>query len=313
MGNIVFISQLAVNEQHTWLAQLREQLHNENIYLPSELTDDDAQTVDIAIVANPDPATVDRFSNLIWIQSLWAGVERLLNAGLPQHIQLVRLIDPTLAQSMAESVLTWTLYLQRNLPQYHQQQRNNQWQQLPNINANNLSVSILGAGELGLASLSLLSRLNYQLNCWTRSPREIDNVNCYSGQDGLSKMLNSTDILISLLPLTPNTQHLLNEKNLSKLPRGARVINFSRGGIIDTNALLALLNNEHLTHAVLDVFDIEPLPQESILWQHPKITILPHISAPTNNESAVLIVADNIQTYRQHGVLPTVVNRENGY
>ncbi|MGB0898877.1 MAG: 2-hydroxyacid dehydrogenase [Psychrobium sp.] len=313
MSKIVFISELANSEQQTWLAMLRAQLNNEDIVLPSELTDEAAKAVDIAIVANPDPGVVARFPNLVWIQSLWAGVERLLSAELPPNIKLVRLIDPTLAQSMAESVLTWTLYLQRNLPHYHQQQRQNQWRQLPNINSKSIRVSILGAGELGLASLSLLGKLDYQLSCWTRTLKNIDNVSCYSGEQGLSDMLAGTDILISLLPLTPSTQHLLNEDTLSKLPQGASIINFSRGGIIDVNSLLALLDNEHLSHAVLDVFDVEPLPQGSELWQHPKITVLPHISAPTNNKSAVLIVADNIRHYRESDVLPSVVNRKSGY
>ena len=313
MSKIVFISELASSEQQAWLTKLREQLNNEDIFLPDELTDEATKAVDIAIVANPDPAVVAKFPNLVWIQSLWAGVERLLSADLSPHIKLVRLIDPTLAQSMAESVLTWTLYLQRDLPHYHQQQRQNQWRQLPNINSKNIRVSVLGAGELGLASLSLLGKLDYQLSCWTRTQKNIDNVSCYSGEQGLSDMLGVTDILISLLPLTPRTQHLLNKDTLSRLPQGANVINFSRGGIVDTNSLLALLDNGHLAHAVLDVFDIEPLPQDSELWQHPKITVLPHISAPTNSDSAVLIVANNIRHYRESGVLPIVVDRKSGY
>jgi len=312
MSTVVFISELSLSEQAIWLSHLNEKLHDE-IKLPHQLSDLEALEVDIAIVANPDPEVVARFPNLVWIQSLWAGVERLVTAGLPSHIKLVRLVDPLLAITMAESVLAWTLYLQRQMPSYTKQQQEQCWQQLPVKASSDVRVSILGAGELGLASLQLLSKLNYQLSCWTRSPKDIPNVRNYTGTDGLSLMLKETDIVISLLPLTPDTHHLLNNELLSQLPKHAQVINFSRGGIIDTSALVKLLDDGHLSHAVLDVFEVEPLPQGSSLWQHDKVTVLPHISAPTNINSATTIVVANIEKYRAHGVIPTVTNLKKGY
>lgn len=313
MTNIVFISDLPTCEQNVWLTQLNEQLVGEHIALPHQLSEAQALSVDIAIVANPDPDVISKFPNLVWIQSLWAGVERLVAAGLPSNIQLVRLIDPLLAQTMAESVLAWTLYLQRQMPTYAQQQRHQQWHQLPNIPSNELSISLLGAGELGVASLNLLSKLDYQLNCWTRRPKAIANVTNYTGAHGLSDMLKNTDILISLLPLTTDTHHLLDHALLSQLPKGAQIINFSRGSIIDIPSLITLLDDDHLSHAVLDVFDIEPLPVNSSLWLHQKVTVLPHISAPTNMASATVIVANNIKSYRTTGVLPTTTNIKKGY
>ncbi|MGB0834162.1 MAG: 2-hydroxyacid dehydrogenase [Psychrobium sp.] len=313
MGKIVFVSQLPSTEQQQWLELLQQTLSSESIYFPHQLTASQYAEVDIAIVANPDPEVLRSFPNLVWIHSLWAGVENLVKTGLPDGVQLVRLTDPELAQTMAESVLTWTLYLQRNMPSYQRQQQQREWRQLTNINSKQLRVSVLGAGELGLASLSLLGQLNYTLSCWTRSPKIIDKVTNYTGKDGLTAMLAETDILISLLPLTPETRHLLNNKTLSLLPQGASIINFSRGGIIDHDALLKLLDNQHINHAVLDVFDIEPLPAQSPLWHHPKTTVLPHISAPTNHCTAAEIIADNIGNYRKSGNLPPTVNLNKGY
>jgi glyoxylate/hydroxypyruvate reductase A len=313
MTNIVFISDLSTIEQKAWLTRLNDKLIVETIRLPHQINDIDALSIDIAIVANPNPDIISRFPNLVWIQSLWAGVERLVASGLPVDVQLVRLIDPQLAKTMAESVVAWTLYLQRQMPRYTKQQQNGVWHQLPTIPSSELRVSILGAGELGLAALKLLNHFDYQLNCWTRSAKNIEKVTNYTGTDGLSNMLGTTDILISLLPLTPDTHHLLNHDLLSQLPHNAQVINFSRGANIDTIALIKLHDADHLSHAVLDVFEVEPLPVDSALWQHEKITVLPHISAPTNLNSATNIVVNNIEKYRQCGHIPPVTNLNKGY
>lgn len=313
MSSIVFISDLTVNDEKIWISKINESLLQDEVKLPHQLNDEEVLNVDIAIVANPNPDDLAKYPNLVWIQSLWAGVEKLLNNKLPPNVHLVRLIDPSLSKTMAESVVAWTLYLQRQIPHYEKQQQSRCWKQLPNIASSDLRVSILGAGELGLASLNLLNHFDYQLSCWTRSPKEITNVKNYTGNNGLSEMLTQTDILISLLPLTPGTHHILNHDSLSQLPKGAQVINFSRGAIIDTQSLIKLLDKDHLSHAILDVFDVEPLPVDSPLWDHEKISVLPHISAPTNADTAISIAVANIQQYRTHNELPTTVDLKKGY
>jgi glyoxylate/hydroxypyruvate reductase A len=313
MKTIAFISRLEPNLQAQWVGLLQKKLVNEIILLPQQISNPQAKDVDIAIVANPDSKELARFPNLVWIQSVWAGVEKLIGAKLNNSVKLVRLIDPHLAESMAESVLAWALYLQRSMPTYTQQQINKQWNQLPSVNSKDLRVSVLGAGELGLAALSALSKLDYQLSCWSRTLKQVNGVKSYTSLSGLQSMLGNTDILINLLPLTQQTHHLLNKKLLSQLPRGAKLINFSRGAVVDTNALLELLNNNHLSHAVLDVFEHEPLAPTDSLWQHKKITVLPHISAPTNMISASDIVATNVKRYRTSGILPEFVDIKLGY
>jgi len=313
MKKIVFISELESDIQAQWLALIQQQLSNETILLPDQIADDEVEDIDIAIVANPSPNDLARFPHLVWIQSLWAGVEKLVAGVMPENVKLVRLVDPHLAQTMAESVLAWTLYLQRNMAQYAQQQVDKRWHQLPSVASQELRVSVLGAGALGIAALDALSKLSYQVSCWSRTPKQLDGIKNYNGADGLQTMLRDTDILINLLPLTAKTHHLLGETLLGELPNGAKLINFSRGGVIDTTALLALLDSGHLAHAVLDVFEQEPLASTDPIWTHSNITVLPHISAPTNINTAVNIVADNINKYRENDIIPEYVDAKLGY
>lgn len=318
MKTIAFIHTLDLGEQNKWLTQFNTLMPNEQLVLPNDLSDEQAKLIKIAIVANPEEHDLKRFPNLIWIHSLWAGVERIVNTlrllnSNDNAPKLVRLIDPHLANTMAEAVLTWTLYLYRNLPEYMAQQRQQLWRPIPCPNINTVEVSILGTGELGMASMVTLVNQGFSVNSWSRGHKEIANVNHYSGPEGLTTLLKKTDILICLLPLTDKTRKLLNKSTLSLLPKGAKLINFSRGGVIDHSDLIEVLDIGQLSHAVLDVFEQEPLDQNSPFWQHPKLSILPHISATTNIETASKIVADNILNYRKDGSIPNSVDLLKGY
>ncbi len=322
MNPIAFIHTVDSEEQAKWLKEFSVLLPGEHIVLPESLTDDQARRVEVAIVANPDVEVLKRFPNLIWVHSLWAGVEGIVNTfrsletvvnSTKNSTQLVRLIDPNLAKTMAEAVLTWTLYLYRNIPEYMAQQKLKLWQPIPFPDINTVQVSVLGAGELGTASSSALANQGFCVNTWSRGHKEILNATHYSGTSGLRALLQKTDILICLLPLTEQTYKLLNKEAFHLLPKGARFINFGRGAIINHDDLLDALDEGHLAHAVLDVFEQEPLPQNSPLWQHPKISILPHISAPTNVETAAKIVAKNILRYREDGTIPVSVDLAKGY
>jgi glyoxylate/hydroxypyruvate reductase A len=319
MQPIVFLHSIDEQEEQLWLQNLKRELATEDIYLAHQLNEQQASLVEVAIVANPDPKQLKDYPNLVWVQSLWAGVEGLVahfrelnQKKKATELQLVRLIDPQLATSMAEAVLTWTLYLHRNIPEYQAQQQQKIWQSIQYPRAENTRISILGAGELGLSAMKPLLRHGFIVNSWSRSEKNIPQVNCYHG-DQLPTMLAQTDILICLLPLTPQTKGLINSELLHQLPKGARLINFARGPIVNDQALMECLDEGQIAHAVLDVFDQEPLPVESDLWQHPKISVLPHISAMTDIETASKVAANNIKTYRSSGEMPTVVDLVKGY
>ncbi|WP_169569597.1 2-hydroxyacid dehydrogenase [Sneathiella limimaris] len=310
---IPFVGQISYAEQCDWARQISDKLPDVEVVPFSDLSLKDFDAVQIAITANPDPVELDKLKNLRWIHSVWAGVERMVIELKDKEFDIVRLVDPELSRTMAEAVLAWTLYLHRHMPQYREQQQKKIWNELSYKKASNTAVGILGLGALGQEAALRLKANGYQVKGWSRSLKSVDGLETYSGDEGLTEILKTTDILVVLLPLTDQTRGLLNERMLGLLPAGASIINFARGPIIQSEDLLALLDGGHLSHAVLDVFDEEPLPQTSPFWEHAQITVLPHISAPTDMDTASEIVANNIRLYLEKGVTPTFIDRQRGY
>ncbi|KAB1070277.1 2-hydroxyacid dehydrogenase [Methylobacterium planeticum] len=299
--------------EEEWQAVLAAAMPDETILPFRTLTAEQRGRADIAIVANPDPADVAALPNLAWVQSLWAGVERLvgeLGAGAPP---IVRLIDLELSRVMAEAVLAWTYYLHRGMPDYARQQRGRIWQALPYRPPSQVQVGLLGLGALGATAAERLIRAGFAVAGWSRSGQPVAGIEAFTGADGLSRLLARSDIVVCLLPLTAETRGLLDAARLAAMKSGAALINFARGPIVVKTDLIAALNSGHLAHAVLDVFDIEPLPPDAPEWDHPKVTVLPHISAPTDRRSAAAIVAGNVRRYRRNGELPDTVDRMSGY
>jgi glyoxylate/hydroxypyruvate reductase A len=285
----------------------------EDIRAFGALAPEERAAVEIAIVANPDPADLAQLPGLAWVHSLWAGVERLVAELGDFRPPIVRLVDPELARTMSEAALAWTYYVFRDMPLYAAQQRAAQWIQHSYRRPDQTTVGVLGLGELGAAAAARLHDAGFNVAGWSRSPKELPDVTCRSGDDGLAETLAASDILLCLLPLTGETRGLLDTRRLALLPRGAKLINFARGPIIDTPALVAALDRGEVGHAVLDVFDVEPLPSDSPLWRHPGITVLPHVSAATDPDTATAIVAQNIAAYRADGSLPATVDMRRGY
>ncbi|AOW78157.1 glyoxylate/hydroxypyruvate reductase A [Colwellia sp. PAMC 20917] len=317
MAVITFVSQLAQQEQDAWLALLSTKLPNEAIKLDKDLSVEQKLQCEIAIVANPDPNILSQYPKLIWVQSLWAGVDALVsqlsdNKPTPSF-KLVRLIDPILAQTMSEAVLTWVLYLHRDMPKYLQQQKSAQWLQHRYLLPQERTLGILGLGELGKLSALRLHDNGFNVLGWSQSDKLINGITCYSGDEGLVTMVKQTDILICLLPLTSATYQLINDDLLTNLPPGASIINFARGGIVANHDLINHLANGNIEHAILDVFQQEPLDKSDALWSNEKITVLPHISAPTHFESAGEIVTNNIKKYRSNDQIPIYIDWNKGY
>lgn len=310
---VPFVAASGYAQTHAWVHALQQAMPDERIVAFDELSELEKQLVTVAIVANPDPANLQQMPALRWVHSVWAGVERLVADLGQSHLKIVRLVDPQLAETMAEAVLAWTLFLHRNMPAYAQQQKCSQWLPLEYVRPQSKTVSLLGLGALGEAAVKRLLAAGFQVCGWSRSQKHIAGVDCFSGESGLSEMLARTSILVCLLPLTPDTKGLLNAARLAQLPKGASLINFARGAIVSDADLQAALDCRHLQHAVLDVFETEPLPAASWHWQHPQVTVLPHISAPTDKQTASAIVAGNIRRYRDEGRLPVLVEVGRGY
>lgn len=296
-----------------WLQALRAAMPGERVLPLAALDEQERAACELAVVANPRPEDLRLLPNLKWVQSVWAGVERLVPALAGSPVRLVRLLDPQLAHTMAEAVLAWTLYLHRDMPRYARQQAARQWLAHEGVRAQARTVSLLGLGALGAASARCLQQAGFQVRGWSRSPKSLPGVQCHSGSEGLHEMLAATDILVCLLPLTPDTHGLLDADRLRRLRPQAALINFARGPIVQDQALRQALDEQHLSHAVLDVFAEEPLPADAWHWAHPQVTVLPHISAPTDRNSAAGIVAANVARYRQSGSVPQTVDLARGY
>ena len=296
-----------------WLKILKKKLPKERIVKFSNLKKSEYKKIDVAIVANPNPTEVKKLVNLKWIQSVWVGVEKLVESFKSEKVKIVRLVDPEMNRTMSEAVLSWVLYLHRDMHFYQVQQNKRVWKEANYIKPSKKIVSIIGLGELGSASAAKLIENGFNVCGWSRGKKNIKKVKSFTGELGLKNMLKQTDILVCLIPLTRNTKYLLNYKTLSYLKKGSSIINFARGAIINAKDLVKHLNSGRIKHAVLDVFEQEPLPKTSILWKHKNVTVLPHISAHTDMDTASSIVCKNIKMYRLKNRIPKSVNMVRGY
>lgn len=262
----------------------------------------DPDAVQAAVVANPAPGCLQGLPNLRLIQSLWAGVDRLLaDTSLPVGVPIARMVDPTLNAAMAETALWAVLSLHRGYFDYAQQQQVRQWQLLPQRRADECSVLVLGQGQMGLAAAERLAQQGFLVRGWRR-----DDI-------PLPRLLADTHVVVNLLPLTPATRGLIDAEFHAALPRGASLVNLGRGGHVVDADLLAALDSGHLSRAVLDVFHTEPLPDDHAFWTHPRITVLPHAAAVTDPRSAALVAAANLRAARDGRPLSHPVEPLRGY
>ena len=308
-----FVAAKDLADRDAWLSALRTAMPAYRILPLDALSTDEREAATVAIVANPEPADLAMLPHLVWVQSLWAGVERLLPTLGEARFAVVRLVDPELARTMAEAVLTWTLFIHRDGPRYLAQQRRRQWIQHPLPAPGGREVGVLGLGHLGRAAAARLRDNGFVVHGWNRRPVSMIGVRTRHGGQGLFETLRQADVVVVLLPLTDETRGLLNEAAVAEMRPGAAVINFARGAVVVEPALLAGLDEGRLSHAVLDVFATEPLPVDHPFWAHPKVTVTPHVAAPTNRGTASAIVGGNVDRYFTSGEVPLSVSRKKGY
>jgi glyoxylate/hydroxypyruvate reductase len=279
-----------------------------------------ADQIQMAVVANPLPGSLRGFKNLQFVQSLWAGVDRLLGDDtVPEELVIARMVDPALATAMAETALWATLSLHRGFFRYARQQMAGQWHELLQCAAGAVHVTVLGLGEMGLAAARRLAAQGYRVSGWRHSAKPLATdsghaeLRVVSGADALKPLLQETDIVINLLPLTDQTRGLLNQDFFAGLKRGAGVVNLGRGGHLVEEDLLAALSSGQVGHAVLDVFQVEPLPAGHAFWQHPGVTVLPHVAAITDPASASQVVARQLRAWQTGQPIEYRVDRGRGY
>lgn len=288
------------DEWAAWWPLLKVALPNEQLLRDREAVA--VHEIDVALVANPPPGSLRDLPKLRLIQSLWAGVDRLLgDTSVPVDVPLARMVDPLMNATMAQTALWAVASLQRDFFDYAAQQRAGVWKQHRLRRADEITVAVLGMGEMGQAAARLLTQHGYRVIGWRRSAGP------------LAQVLAQADTVVNLLPLTPDTRGLLNAAAFAQMPRGASLVNLARGAHVVDVDLLAALASGQLKRAVLDVFSTEPLLPKHPFWSHPAITVLPHIAAPTDPRSAAVIAARNIAALRRGEPLQHLVDRARGY
>ena len=272
------------------------------------------EQVQFAVCWNQPEHVLDQYPNLKAVSSLGAGVDHLLSdESLPSHINICRVVSPSLVQQMKEYVLGAVLNIQRNFAQYIRQRDQGKWQAHHHPLAQDLQVGVMGLGELGQPTARQLTQMGYQVSGWSRSEKQIDGVKCFSGSEGLEPFLNNTQILICLLPLTSETEGILNLEVFKTLKNPAWIINVARGGHLVDEDLIYALDSNFLQGAWLDVFTEEPLPQKHPFWNRKNIIITPHIASITPPAEAVPQIIDNYKRALSGMKLLHPVNREKGY
>jgi glyoxylate/hydroxypyruvate reductase A len=311
--SILLIGDLTRSEYELWRGRLKACLPaGEQLVLPHE--DYLSGDVDIALVANPPAGTLSQLPSLKFIQSLWAGVDRLLSdPALPREVPIARLVDPNLTQAMVECVVAHVLFLHRQTARYQRQQSSAEWRQLPQPSAMQRRVCVLGLGQLGRAAARAVASLGFSVVGWGATPRMVTGIKALHGAERLNSMLRDAEILVNLLPLTPQTAGILSKELFDALPHGASIINVARGGHLVEEDLLAALAAGQISHAILDVFQTEPLPPHHPFWTRPQVSIFPHVAAATDPDSAAQVAAQNIAAFRAGRTPVSLVDRVKGY
>jgi glyoxylate/hydroxypyruvate reductase A len=268
---------------------------------------------DYALVWQPPQAFFDEQPKIKAAFNLGAGVDALLRLNIASSTKLVRLDDAGMAVQIAEYVCHALIRTYRGLDVYAQQASEANWRVNTSPERNAFPVGIMGLGVLGERVARMVGALEFPVNGWSRSPKQIDGVRCFAGQDQLGNFLAASKVLVCVLPLTPQTQDILNRTTLSQLQSGAYLINVGRGAHLVEEDLLTLLDSGQIAGATLDVFCTEPLLHGHPFWKHPKVQVTPHIAALTQRVRTIRQIVDKLHQLERGEAVAGLVDTSTGY
>lgn len=273
------------------------------------------ETVDYLATFRPKPGLIKVLTNVKAVFSLGAGVDGIVSdPDYPKTVPLVRFVDHTLAREMAQYVVMHVLIHHRSQRHFDAYQAVNKWRQRPLLRrTEDTRVGILGLGEIGTMCAERLRDLDFPVMGWSRTRKSVRGVESFAGSGELAPFLARADILVCLLPLTDETRRILNAKTFALMPKDGFVINVARGGHLIEDDLVAAIDSGHLAGATLDVFQSEPLPATSPLWNHPRITVTPHVAAITDPKAAASSIVAGIATHQRGDALDNRVDLDRGY
>jgi len=308
---LVFMSQ--VDKASLWEKHLKAELPELEFSIWPEGTENPDE-VDYVLAWKPPAGEIAKFKNLKAILSLGAGVDGIVcDPDLPKNVPISRLVDRCLTQGMAEYITYWVLHHHRRMGDYAASMADKNWINYLQADTEERNIGILGLGELGSDAARALTAFNFKVSGWSRSSKTRDGVTCFFGADGLKEIIAQSEILICLLPLTDETESILNTDLFAQMPENSVLINCARGAHLVDDDLITALDSGHLSAAVLDVFHVEPPNPNHPFWDHPKITMTPHMASLTVPSSAALYIADNIRRV-ERGELPlNLLDLDKGY
>lgn len=272
-----------------------------------------APPADHAIVWAPPQQFIDQQPGLQTLFNIGAGVDALLQLKLPPALKVVRLDDAGMSVQMAEYVCHAVIRHFREFDVYDADTQAGKWSYRKPRSRADFAVGVMGLGVLGERVAKALQVFDFPVNGFSRSPKDLPGIRCFSGAQALPGFLAATRVLVNLMPLTPETENILNHANLSLLQQGGYVINVARGKHLVEEDLITLIDSGHLSGATLDVFRTEPLPVDHPFWRHPKITVTPHTSARTLREESIAQIVGKIQALQRGQAINGVVDSQRGY
>ncbi|MBT0956847.1 glyoxylate/hydroxypyruvate reductase A [Alphaproteobacteria bacterium KMM 3653] len=272
-----------------------------------------ADDVRFALVWKPPSGFFDPFANLDLVINLGAGVDQLVARDDLPDVPITRLSDPKMGQMMASFVLFSVLRHAREIPHFEAAQARKEWAYRHPRAASEITVAVLGLGQLGALAATEIARQGFNTHGWATKPQTLKDVTVHCGDEALGPLLNQADIVVCMLPLTPTTHERLDANSFAEMKPGAAFINVSRGEVVDESALVEALLSGHLSGATLDVFQHEPLAPDHPLWTIPGVLITPHLASVALPKSAAPQIAANIKAIQNGEALSNEVSRVRGY